>query len=202
MGTSVERSMPSARASAICESPWLRSTSTSRPNSPGVNASPAPANAPAKMPEFKGSVVNVLTENCWDRLQTTADKKRGEVNAKIKKMKNDGRKFAKGEEQELSAKMLSEACTPEELEALKGISNFAFHSWIRDGLLANKPYDVFVRELLGDFGVAVNDEQLDAFLLAEHIAWAPARRVGAAEAVVAVEEARPPASPATARPRR
>ena len=83
--------------------------------------------APAKMPEFKDSVVNVLTENCWDRLQTTADKKRGEVNAQINKMKKDGRKFAKGEEQELSAKMLSETCTPDELKALKGISNFAFH---------------------------------------------------------------------------
>ena len=83
--------------------------------------------APAKMPEFKDSVVNVLTENCWDRLQTTAVRKRGEVNAQINKMKNDGRKFAKGEEQELTEKMLSEACSPAELEALKGISNQAYH---------------------------------------------------------------------------
>jgi len=37
----VERSMPSARASAIWLSPALRSTSTRRPNSPGVSASPA-----------------------------------------------------------------------------------------------------------------------------------------------------------------
>ena len=34
-------------------------------------------------------------------------------------------------------------------------ANFAFHAWIRDSLLANKPYDQFVRELLaasGDVG--------------------------------------------------
>jgi len=36
------------------------------------------------------------------------------------------------------------------------LSNFAFHSWIRDGLLANKPYDVFVRELLGATGTVVS----------------------------------------------
>jgi len=32
------------------------------------------------------------------------------------------------------------------------LSNFAFHSWIRDSLLANKPYDAFVRELIGATG--------------------------------------------------
>lgn len=51
------------------------------------------------------------------------------------------------------------------------------------GLLAQSleeiEYPGLVREVLGDFGIAVNDAQLDAFLLAEHIAWAPARQVGA-----------------------
>jgi hypothetical protein len=83
--------------------------------------------APAGMPEFKGSVVNVLTENFWDPLQTAAEKKKGEVSGQINKMKKDGRKFAKGEEQELFAKMMSEACTPAEMDAYKGISNFGFH---------------------------------------------------------------------------
>lgn len=32
------------------------------------------------------------------------------------------------------------------------ISNFAFHAWVRDSLLANKPYDQFVRELLAATG--------------------------------------------------
>jgi hypothetical protein len=32
------------------------------------------------------------------------------------------------------------------------VSNFAFHSWIRDSLLANTPYDVWVRDLLSATG--------------------------------------------------
>ncbi len=37
------------------------------------------------------------------------------------------------------------------------VSNFAFHSWIRDNLLANTPYDVIVRNLLGATGeIATN----------------------------------------------
>jgi alpha-galactosidase len=43
--------------------------------------------APAGMAEFKGSVVNVLTEKCWDPLQTAAEKKKAQVNAQINKMK-------------------------------------------------------------------------------------------------------------------
>ncbi len=37
------------------------------------------------------------------------------------------------------------------------VSNFAFHAWVRDGLLANKPYDQFVRELLGATGTVVGN---------------------------------------------
>ena len=40
-------------------------------------------------------------------------------------------------------------------------------------------YPGLVRQVLRDFGIAANDAQLDAFLLAEHAAWAPARRVDA-----------------------
>lgn len=40
-------------------------------------------------------------------------------------------------------------------DATDVVSNFAFHAWIRDGLLANKPYDQFVRELLGATGDVV-----------------------------------------------
>lgn len=36
-------------------------------------------------------------------------------------------------------------------------SNFAFHAWIRDGLLANVPYDQLVRELLGATGTIVSN---------------------------------------------
>ncbi len=34
-------------------------------------------------------------------------------------------------------------------------SNFAFHAWIRDSLLANKPYDQIVRELLAATGTVI-----------------------------------------------
>lgn len=37
------------------------------------------------------------------------------------------------------------------------VSNFAFHSWVRDSLLANKPYDQFVRELLGATGSVIGN---------------------------------------------
>jgi hypothetical protein len=36
-------------------------------------------------------------------------------------------------------------------------SNFAFHAWVRDSLLANKPYDQFVRELLGATGTVIGN---------------------------------------------
>jgi hypothetical protein len=37
------------------------------------------------------------------------------------------------------------------------VSNFAFHAWVRDGLLANKPYDQFVRELLAATGTVLDN---------------------------------------------
>lgn len=36
-------------------------------------------------------------------------------------------------------------------------ANFAFHAWVRDGLLANKPYDQFVRELLAATGTIIGN---------------------------------------------
>lgn len=36
-------------------------------------------------------------------------------------------------------------------------SNFAFHSWVRDSLLENKPYDQWVRELLAATGTVVDN---------------------------------------------
>ena len=42
-------------------------------------------------------------------------------------------------------------------DATDVVPNFAFHAWIRDGLLANKPYDRFVRELLAATGDVVGN---------------------------------------------
>jgi hypothetical protein len=37
------------------------------------------------------------------------------------------------------------------------VANFVFHAWVRDSLLANKPYDQFVRELLAATGTIVGN---------------------------------------------
>ncbi len=37
------------------------------------------------------------------------------------------------------------------------VANFAFHAWVRDSLLANKPYDQFVRELLAATGTVISN---------------------------------------------
>jgi hypothetical protein len=42
-------------------------------------------------------------------------------------------------------------------EASDLVSNFAFHAWVRDSLLANKPYDQFVRELLAATGSVIDN---------------------------------------------
>ena len=45
------------------------------------------------------------------------------------------------------------------------------------GTIEELEYPGLVRRLLGDFGIAVSDDELDGFLEAEHAAWAPARRL-------------------------
>ncbi|HSC50467.1 MAG TPA: HAD family hydrolase [Gaiellaceae bacterium] len=47
------------------------------------------------------------------------------------------------------------------------------------GIIEEIEYPQLVRRLLGDFGIAVDDGELDRFLEAEHEAWEPARRLGA-----------------------
>ncbi|MCA9092471.1 MAG: DUF1549 domain-containing protein [Planctomycetaceae bacterium] len=37
------------------------------------------------------------------------------------------------------------------------VANFAFHAWVRDSFLANKPYDQFVRELLAATGTIIGN---------------------------------------------
>ncbi len=47
-----------------------------------------------------------------------------------------------------------------------------------EGSVEEVEYPALIRELLGGFGVAVTDDELDGFLAAEHAAWAPARMMG------------------------
>jgi putative hydrolase of the HAD superfamily len=49
--------------------------------------------------------------------------------------------------------------------------------WVA-GMVEELEYPGLVRQLLGDFDVEVTDAELDAFLDAEHAAWAPARKLG------------------------
>lgn len=42
-------------------------------------------------------------------------------------------------------------------DASDTVSNFAFHAWVRDSLLANKPYDQLVRELLAATGTVIGN---------------------------------------------
>jgi putative hydrolase of the HAD superfamily len=46
------------------------------------------------------------------------------------------------------------------------------------GTIEEVEYPTLVRQLLGDFGIAVSDEELGRFLEAEHAAWTPSRRLG------------------------
>ena len=47
------------------------------------------------------------------------------------------------------------------------------------GTLEEVEYPGLIRETLGHFGVTVSDAELDRFLEAEHVAWEPARALGA-----------------------
>jgi putative hydrolase of the HAD superfamily len=47
------------------------------------------------------------------------------------------------------------------------------------GTIEELEYPGLVRQLLGDFDIAVSDDELQRFLEAEHAAWSPARRLGA-----------------------
>src|SRR5690242_4707410 len=47
------------------------------------------------------------------------------------------------------------------------------------GTIEEIEYPQLVRRLLGDFGIGVDDGELDRFLEAEHVAWNPARRLAA-----------------------
>jgi HAD superfamily hydrolase (TIGR01509 family) len=50
--------------------------------------------------------------------------------------------------------------------------------WV-PGTIEEIEYPGLVRQLLADFGIEVDDERLDRFLEAEHVAWEPARRLAA-----------------------
>jgi putative hydrolase of the HAD superfamily len=46
------------------------------------------------------------------------------------------------------------------------------------GMVEEIEYPGLVRQLLGDFGIAIRDDELERYLEAEHAEWAPARKLG------------------------
>ncbi|MCB1275105.1 sialate O-acetylesterase [Prosthecobacter sp.] len=83
--------------------------------------------APAQLPEFKGNVAAVLTENYWDRELKAARAKEETIKQQVKKLAKDG-KMKPAEERALSDKMRMEGLTERERLALeKGVSNAEYH---------------------------------------------------------------------------
>ena len=83
--------------------------------------------APAALPEFKGNVATVLTENFWDRELVALRARDGKTKQKVKKLQSDG-KLGRKDVKAAQEKLRSEEFTKLELETLqKGVSNAEYH---------------------------------------------------------------------------
>ncbi|MBL9116992.1 MAG: hypothetical protein JNJ83_18440 [Verrucomicrobiaceae bacterium] len=83
--------------------------------------------APAALPEFKGNVAAIRTEQYWDRELKLARAKENEVKEKAKKAAKE-QKLKPAEERALAEKMRAESLTERERLVLeKGVSNAEFH---------------------------------------------------------------------------
>ncbi len=82
--------------------------------------------APAAMPEFKGNVTAVLTENYWDAELDKLKARGGKVRAKSQELSKD-KSLSRKQRDEALAKFRAELYTPRELEVLKGSSNAGYH---------------------------------------------------------------------------
>ena len=81
--------------------------------------------APAKMPEFKGTVSAVFTEKYWDPELDEVAEKKNKVNAKAKELKASG--LSPAEQKEALEKLSDETLTARDQELLKGITNADYH---------------------------------------------------------------------------
>lgn len=83
--------------------------------------------APASLPEFKGNVAAIRTEQYWDRELKLARAKESEAKDKAKKLAKE-QKLKPAEERALTEKMRAESLTERERLVLeKGVSNAEFH---------------------------------------------------------------------------
>jgi alpha-galactosidase len=81
--------------------------------------------APASLPEFKGNVTAVLTENYWDPELDEVAEKRAKLNSQEKEIRKGD--LSKAEQEKAIEKLRSEAFTARDLELLKGITNADYH---------------------------------------------------------------------------
>ncbi len=82
--------------------------------------------APANLPEFKGNVVNVLTEKFWDSRLEELVTRSFKVDRKRDELRKDASLTAEQRVEALE-KYRSEIFTPEELKLLTGASNREYH---------------------------------------------------------------------------
>jgi len=81
--------------------------------------------APASMPEFKGNVKAVLTEECWDPELDEVDAKRGQLRNKARELRKEG--LSKKEMEKKLAEFEDKLFTARDREVAKGITNAGFH---------------------------------------------------------------------------
>mgnify|MGYP002849397716 CR=1 FL=1 len=83
--------------------------------------------APAKLPEFKGNVTAVFTENFWDGQLSELVDRRGKINAKRRELAKD-QSLTRAQLDKAIAKFTDEIYTREEQAILEaGVSNAAYH---------------------------------------------------------------------------
>ncbi len=82
--------------------------------------------APALLPEFKGNVTAVLTENYWDAELDELKSRAGKLKAKSQELNKD-KSLTREQRDEALSKFRAELYTPQELEILKGSSNAEYH---------------------------------------------------------------------------
>ncbi len=81
--------------------------------------------APASMPEFKGNVTAVLTENYWDPELDEVSEKKNVLNSKEKELRKEG--VSKKEIAETMEKLRAEIYSERDLRLLEGITNADYH---------------------------------------------------------------------------
>ena len=83
--------------------------------------------APAALPEFKGTVVAVRTENYWDRELTEAKAKENAIKEEAKKLAKESELKPAGEKAAFDRLRLERLTERERTVLDKGVSNFEFH---------------------------------------------------------------------------